>query len=69
MIGKGSPQGKVKAQIDQLYLDAGHAVLWVKESGSGKPTGWKCLGIVVPTGDDSYRTSQSTRPRLEGCPH
>ena len=68
MIGKGRPQGKVKGNIDQLYLDTTCAVVWIKEADAGKVTGWKCLGIVVPTGDDSNSRSTPIRPRLHGCP-
>ena len=68
MLGKKSPQGRVKAQIDQLYFDTSCAVLWIKKADSGKTTGWKCLGIEVPTGDETYRMSATLRPRLEGIP-
>ena len=68
MLGKGRPVGKIKATKDQLYLDTSCACLWIKEADSGKTTGWKCLGIVVPTGDETNRTSTPIRPRLEGCP-
>jgi len=69
MLGKGSPsKNKVKGNIDQLYLDTTCAVVWIKEADAGKVTGWKCLGIVVPTGDETNRTSTPVRPRLEGCP-
>jgi hypothetical protein len=68
MIGKGRPQGKVKGNIDQLYLDTSCAVLWIKESDAGKVTGWRCLGQVV-NGDGANDRSMPVRPRLEGHPH
>jgi hypothetical protein len=70
MIGKGSPfKNKVKGNVDELYLDSTCAVVWIKEADAGKVTGWKCLGIVVPTGEESNRTSAPTHPRLAGIPH
>ena len=66
MQGKGRPNGKVKAPIDELYLDTSCAVLWVKECDAGKVTGWACLGIVVPTGATATRGSAPVRPRLQG---
>ncbi len=68
MQGKGRPNGKVKAPIDELYLDTSCAVLWIKEADAGKATGWACLGIVVPTGTTATRVSAPVRPRLEGIP-
>jgi hypothetical protein len=69
MIGKGNPfQNKLKGAIDDLYLDTNGPVLWVKEADAGKVTGWKCIGIVVPT-DDSTNWCAPIRPRLEGHPH
>ena len=49
MTGQGSPfRKKVKGNIDDLYLDCSCAMLYIKESDSGKYTGWRCLGHVVP---------------------
>jgi hypothetical protein len=67
MLGKGRPVGKMKAPIDELYLDTTCAVLWLKEGDAGKVTGWKCLGIVTST-PDSTNWSAPIRPRLAGHP-
>jgi hypothetical protein len=48
-LGPVSPNGKVDAELNALYLDTANAILWIKEF-EGKKTGWKCLGHVVPDG-------------------
>jgi hypothetical protein len=47
-LGPGSPQGKLDAEVNSLYLNTDAAILFVKER-EGK-TGWRCLGHVIPDG-------------------
>jgi len=71
MLGYGSPYRlKAKGNIDDLYLDTDGATLWIKESESGKLTGWKCLGHVVPAEHGGVGViSHPREPRLQGVPH
>jgi hypothetical protein len=71
MMGQGSPlRQKLKGNTDDLYLDCNGAMLWIKESDSGKPTGWKCLGHVVPAEPGGVGVvSHPREPRLAGHPH
>ena len=66
MMGQGSPlRQKLKGDVDELYLDCNGAMLWIKE-----PTGWKCLGHVVPAEHGGVGAiSHPGHPRLEGHPH
>jgi hypothetical protein len=67
MMGQGSPfRQKLKGNIDDLYLDCNGAMLWIKESDSGKPTGWKCLGHVVPADPRGRRCCQSSQGSAGG---
>jgi hypothetical protein len=49
MIGNGRPEGEVRGNIDELYLDRDHASVWVKVADPGKKTGWQCIGQLVGT--------------------
>jgi hypothetical protein len=45
MVAHGSPNGKIDAELNELYLDSKNCILWIKESP--EPKRWKCLGQVV----------------------
>lgn len=45
MLAPGSPNGKIDAELNELYLDTKNCILWIKESPVAKR--WKCLGQVV----------------------
>lgn len=46
-MSKGSPEGKIDAAADSLYLNTDAAVLFVKTTPKGTKTGWSCLGQVL----------------------
>jgi hypothetical protein len=43
----GSPEGKIDAAADSLYLNTDAAVLFVKVTGKGSKAGWSCLGQIL----------------------
>lgn len=49
MLGPGSPNGVVDAEVNAVYLDTKNAIVYVKEY-DGKKSGWVCIGHVVPDG-------------------
>ena len=66
MIGKGSPEGKVKGSVGDLYLDSRSAMLFEKMV-EGSSRGWKLIGQLV---DANVGTglAQPNRPRPFGAP-
>ena len=81
IIGSGYPEGKVHADADTLYLDAGSGVFYYKGSSSGAadPTGWIEAGASSPdhtfpdgasapdvSGYKRYRTSNNTITNFTG---
>ena len=63
MIGEFHPEGRIKGNIDDLFLDTRGQLVWVKEANPGKTTGWVALGHVVPLSD---RVSTPRDPKLRG---
>ena len=55
MVAPGSPNGKIDAEVNELYLDNKNAILWIKESA--EPKRWKCLGQILPTDGNAYSTN------------
>jgi hypothetical protein len=64
MIGKGSPEGKVKGSLGDLYLDSTCALVFEKRSNGGCRN-WVTIGqllhLTVDTG-----LQQPNRPRPYG---
>jgi hypothetical protein len=57
MLGPGSPNGRVDAEVNSVYLDTANAMVYVKEY-DGKKTGWIVVGQLIPFGGSSPATGR-----------